>query len=669
MPATLTQTGVDFLALEQHRDHTLQTASNLSDITQTPERGVSARAVIIGFVAIVPAVFWGVYGDVVSQTDLTSMSLMMPPVLILAALLPANSAMRRRWPALALSQAELITIYTMLTVAVVLSGMGMIQFLCTTLGAVPYYKTPENGYGRFLREVPPWIMPRLSAVEGFYKGGQSVPWSAWLRPVLLWSGFLFAMLVAMHSINAIVRKQWMDRERLTFPIVQLPLEMTDPRTSFFRNRLMWLGFFAAAALESLNSLNYLYPSVPRIQLRANDLGPTFTVAPWNAIGYFPTTFYPLAIGLGFVLSADVSFSCWFFYLVTKLENVMTAALGWQGGAGAPSSPPYLGPQGAGAFVGIALSAVWLARRHLRDVFLKAIGRAPDIDDSAEPMSYRAALAGLLLGFGAMALFCVLVGMSPTVAIAYLGVYLVFATTIARMRAVAGPPWTMGPDVNAMETIIQPVGSGLYTQRNMVALAYLNWFSIEMRCCPMPLTLEGMKMAQAARIRQRVMTYVMIGAIVAGIAVGFWACLGVWYQFGAATAKVEPWRTWMGQAPFSRINGYLNNPTRADTAGALAMLFGGAMALFLGSMRSNFIWFPFHPAGYVLANTGTMYWLWLPFMIAWACKVTITKYGGIKGYRAALPLFLGLVLGDYMASSLWALAGSVLGLRMYRCFPC
>jgi len=100
-----------------------------------------------------------------------------------------------------------------------------------------------------------------------------------------------------------------------------------------------------------------------------------------------------------------------------------------------------------------------------------------------------------------------------------------------------------------------------------------------------------------------------------------------------------------------------------------MLFGVVVVFFLSAMRTRFIWFPFHPAGYVLANTGTMYWLWCPFLIAWLCKVIITRYAGIKGYRAALPFFLGLVLGDYISSGMWALAGSILGIRMYRCFPC
>ncbi len=124
------------------------------------------------------------------------------------------------------------------------------------------------------------------------------------------------------------RRQWMDRERLTFPIAQLPIEMTEPRTGFFRNRLMWLGFAIAAGLESMNSLNFLYPNIPYVQLRAMNITGALTSPPWNAIGSLTTTFYPLAIGLGFVLSAEVSFSCWFFYFVTKLERVAAAWLGW-----------------------------------------------------------------------------------------------------------------------------------------------------------------------------------------------------------------------------------------------------------------------------------------------------------------------------------------------------
>lgn len=140
------------------------------------ERGVTARAVLIGFFCIVPAVFWGVYGDVVSQTDLTSTTVMMPPILILSGLVAVNALLKRKRPTWVLAQGEILTVYAMLTVSVVISGMGMLQFLCTSLGAVPYYSTPENGWNGYLGYVPSYIMPKLSAIEGFYKGGQPVPW-------------------------------------------------------------------------------------------------------------------------------------------------------------------------------------------------------------------------------------------------------------------------------------------------------------------------------------------------------------------------------------------------------------------------------------------------------------------------------------------------------------
>lgn len=633
------------------------------------ESGITLRALVIGFVAIIPAVFWGVYGDVVSQTDLTSTSLMMPPIIILTALLIINAGLRRIRPDWVLKRAELITIYAMLTVSVILSGMGMLQFVCTSMGAVPHYATPDNHWQQYLGYVPDWIMPKLWAIDGFYKGGRPVPWDAWKWPILCWSGFLFAMLFTMFCINTIVLRQWMERERLSFPIVALPLEMTEESGGFFRNKVMWMGFSIAVVLESMNSLSYLYPSIPYIRLTAYDLRPLFTQPPWNAIGYFPTTFYPLAIGLGFVLSADVSFSLWFFYLVTKAENVLAASVGWVGGGGALSTPPYIAQQGVGAFVGIAIVAVYLSRSHLKDVLCKAFRRDSRVDDSDQPLGYGTAVLGLGVGFMAMVVFCFMVGMSPLVAAAYLGVYIVFATTIARLRAEAGPAWVMGPYQNALDSIVQPVGSRMFSRQNLIALAYLQWFAIEMRCCPMAVQVESMKMAQAVRVRQRVMSVVLLAAIVVGIAAGFWACLAVYYKFGAGSAKVEPWRTSMGKAPFDIATMYQSSQTTADVSGVLAVAFGALVVFGLSAMRTRFIWFPFHPAGYVLANTGTMYWLWCPFLIAWLCKVIITRYAGIKGYRAALPFFLGLVMGDYIASGMWALAGSILGIKMYRCFPC
>ena len=636
-------------------------------------RGITPRAVIIGLAAIVPATFWNVYGEVVSRTDLTSTSMMMPPVLVLVALLLFNGAARRFRPNWALSQREMLTVYIMMTVSVVLSGMGVLQFLLPTLGATYYYATPENKWAGFLKYAPKWFFPSnpKATFRGFYNGNAPVPWDAWVTPILVWGGFLFALLLCMFAINVIVRKHWIDRERLTFPIVFLPLQMTDSRSGFFSNRLMWLGFLIPVVLESVNSLSFLFPAVPRIQLRAHDLSQYFIMKPWNAMGYFPTTFYPLTIGLGFILSTDVSFSCWFFYVLTKLENVFASAAGFRdpGVSAALAGFPYLAQQGVGAFIGLAAVVVYSARRHIRDVVRSAIHRTKEIDDSDEPMSYRTTLLVLAGAFAFLLLFTRIAGMSIAVAFIYLTVYLIFSFTITRMRAEVGPAWTMGPDWNARETMVSSIGSASFSARNLTMLSYLNWFSTELRCDPMPSQLEAFKLNQASRNNQRVMMGLMLLAIIVGILAGFWACLSVWYHFGASSAKVEPWRTNMGAVPFHRLTDNLAFRRGPAWPGIQAMVLGGLAVLWLTSMRMRFVGFPFHPAGYVLANTGTMYWLWMPFFVAWACKVIIIRYGGIKLYRSALPFFLGLVLGDYVISSLWALAGSVFGVEMYRCFPC
>ena len=80
-------------------------------------------------------------------------------------------------------------------------------------------------------------------------------------------------LKCVSPINVILRKQWIENERLAYPIIQIPLEMTDLRSGFFRNRMMWIGFTIAGAISLLNGLNFLYPSVPRIPNKRAKLRP------------------------------------------------------------------------------------------------------------------------------------------------------------------------------------------------------------------------------------------------------------------------------------------------------------------------------------------------------------------------------------------------------------
>ena len=205
----------------------------------------------------------------------------------------------------------------------------------------------------------------------------------------------------------------MENERLIFPIVQIPLEITRDGgdSPLWRSRLFWLGIGIPAVLESMAAIHFtLVPTFPYFPLKPEaslDMGSGLTAPPWNAIGYTTLAFYPLVIGLTFLLSLDVSFSCWFFYLFTKVENVAATAFGFRDpGAGAAlARVPYISEQGVGAFVGLALFSLWLARPHLRAAWRRAFRGDRTVDDADEPLSYRAAFLGLfasallLVGFG------------------------------------------------------------------------------------------------------------------------------------------------------------------------------------------------------------------------------------------------------------------------------
>ena len=86
---------------------------------------------------------------------------------------------------------------------------------------------------------PLWlVVSNQQVLYGYYNGASTLYQSpvihAWLSPVLWWTAFIVVLILVMVCISVIVRTQWADRERLSFPIIQLPLAMIDPRTHLWR---------------------------------------------------------------------------------------------------------------------------------------------------------------------------------------------------------------------------------------------------------------------------------------------------------------------------------------------------------------------------------------------------------------------------------------------------
>lgn len=640
--------------------------------------GISFRAFLIGLILVPFNCYWVTISEIKrASSDSTCVSLFMTVIFILFVLTFINHLFAKRFPRQALNQGELMIVYIMLSVSTAIAGHDMMGNLLPNIANLFWFATDTNGWKQFQQYVPDWFTPKSKDVlTGFYNGNSTLYTKdhimAWLLPVTVWGTFIVVIAYIMLCVNVLIRKQWSDREKLSFPIIQMPLEMTRDggASGFFSNKLMWAGFAIPLFLESLNSLNYFYPSVPSVQIKLNDLGRFMPNPPWNGVGWFPISFYPFAIGLTFLLPTDLSFSCWFFYLFRKMLDVLSVAAGWRSPGASPAMQrvPYFAEQADGAWVALALIMLYSSRNYLVQVFKRAFGKDSELDDSTEPMSYRSAIIGIALGLVFLFVFCVAAGAAPYLPILFFALYFVVAIAITRIRAELGPPAHELNFFRPEEILTAAFGTQALGHQNLTMMTYFYWFNRGYRNLVMPHQLEAFKIGEVSRVSGRKMSGIIMTATILGVIATFWSLLHMYYINGAATAKIEgAYRTFIGSYAFDRLNGWALNPKRVDVPALSFMGVGAAFALFLTIMRTKFLWWPFHPIGYGLAVSYAMDYFWFTALIGWACKGLSIRYGGIRFYRMMLPFFIGLILGDYVTASAWTLIGWALGVTTYKPF--
>lgn len=644
---------------------------------QTPARrrhAVSNRAVILGLLLIPVNCYWMAVMEIKwNSLDTTCVSLFFHVIFMVLLLTALNALFRLKFPKQALTQPELLTVYIMLSLASAVMGRDTLENLLPVLGHLFYFADATNRYDRFWPHVPKWMAPHdLSALKAYYTGTTSLytvqALKAWAMPVVFWVCFMLLLTFIMLCLNVLVRKQWTDRERLTFPIIQLPLAITGQQ-GFFRSRIMWIGFAIPVLIQTMNNLNYFYPTIPCIHLKLQDIGPYFVTPPWNGLGWLPIGFFPFAIGIAFFLPLDLSFSCWFFYIMRKLIDVGCVAWGFRDANAPPSVArlPYVKEQGTGAWIGLSVALIWASREHIKSIFKVAFGRGAGGYDPESGMSYRTAVFGIIAAMTILTILCVMAGMSFWLPIIYFGFYFILSVGITRVRAELGPPAHELNWVNPENLMVAIFGTGALGTQNLTLLSYMFWFNRGYRSHPMPHQLEAFKIGQETKMEGRRLLTAIILATIVGTIASLWALLDVIYRNGQATSNIQSYTTGIGVEAFSRLQNWTDNPKPTDMMSLTFSGVGAAITLGLAMMKSRFFWWPFHPIGYALANSYALEYFWSAIFVGWFIKVLMVRYGGVKAYRASIPFFLGLILGDYVIAALWSLIGWALGVSTYRTF--
>ena len=554
-----------------------------------------------------------------------------------------------------LDRRRVILIYAVVAGTVGISTMGMVQFLITTLAAPFWFATPENRWSEFWSAIPGWAAPRSpEIVKGFFLGRSSLyepaVWHAWLVPVIAWSVFIAGLLVAQYCLAHLMYPRWANEERLTFPIVQVPLAVIDARGSSLR--FLILGAAAAIAVQGLNAIHQVAPAVPQIHVLPNDIG-AMIPPPWNGIGVLWTTFYPCIIGLSILVPTGILFSGVFFYFLGKAENLAGHLYGIHSSNPGGIAFPYPAEQAQGAVLALCLIVIWSARRSL----LRSIRNPAD-----RPIWIALGLSTvLMLGYG------IALGLSPGIAILFFGLFFVFMIGIGWLRAAVGLIWNLGNDVgwwaHAFMGGSTPMGQG-------VGLAYLRWFSFgDFRAHALPTYVDTMRLGDAVQIeRRRLITALAVGSFLSILA-SLWVALDVYYRHGAATAMTDQWRTYQGKMAFTLLRSHLDGTVPGLDAPRVLAAVGGSLftaALHVANLRIP--GWPFHLAGFVMAQTGALEWFWCPMLIAAVTKTLLLRIGGLTLYRRSIPFFIGLVLGDFAIALVLTILGSILHTPMYKPFP-
>jgi len=640
----------------------LESRQGLAGLAAGMAQGATLRAIVVGALACAIIGVSTPYSTNVMHASYMDLDFSTPAAIFLFFVLVffVNGALRAVYERLALTSGELVVVYVMMMIGTVIPTMGLTAYWLSTIAAPFYYAAPENQWNEIvLPYVRKWLYPDdRMAITWLYEGlprGESIPWAAWALPLLHWFVFLMVLYVVMICAMVLLRKQWVENERLLYPITQLPMEMVraEPRPGFtnpfIRNPWMWAGFAIPFLLGCYIALSHYNPGMPEVDLLVMRID-LFRRTMWLKLRLS----FPM-MGFSYLLSTSLALSLWSFNLLTTLERGLLRYFGYEGAEqldpySQSGGGPLLTHQSQAALFVLVILGLWMARRHLRLVVAKAFGLRKDVDDSGEVLSYKQAFWGMLAGMAYMAFWLQRNGMSLWVAAALVVVSMATFLGVTRIVAAGGVAETRSP-MTASTVLISAFGSSRLGPSNLVPFGMTYIWMGDIRTFIMASAANGLKMVSDMKGRKHTIFWAMVIAIVVTIFASIWSTMLVAYEHGGANANDWLWRAGP-TLPFDYVTRLVKNP---EGPSSNAYLFGGIGAATMAALmflNQRFVWWPLHPLGFPIASLWLTDEVWFSVFIAWAAKALVLRYGGADFYKRTRLFFLGLILGQYAVSGIW-----------------
>ena len=617
---------------------------------------MTKRSFFIGLILVIFQTAIGPYNNYfVQNTKIGGNHFPLGAILTLSVLiLVVNVIIRKVKPSAELKPGELITIWIMMAATSGIIGMGFIECMPATLVTPVYFATPENEWADVLyRHIPQWLMVwDEKACTYFYEGlpiGMPIPWRVWIKPILIWTLFASNVFFGMICLSVILRQQWIERERFTFPLIQVPVEMVEqPKNHsllnpFFRNRIMLIGFAIPLVYHLINGLHSYIPAVPRFPSVFNLYEP-FTEKPWITLRWWPA--------LRFFI---------FFFLMFKLQYIVMNGMGLRIDPWTSASRQVMG----GSLI-FTFFVFWVSREHIGGVIRRAFSKRSGPDDSKEPMPYRWAFIGLIVSLILVMVFCSLAGiklwLGATVSISIIITSVVLTWMVANggLLLVQAPFF---PSEYA-QVILGPARIGT---QSMAVVGFERTFLRDWGEFLMPHIMHAFKVSDHTHINRRKLLGAISIAVFVAIGISWYTTLDLAYHKGAFHLLPGPF-VHRARGYFGQMVVAIQNRQGTNWSHVNSMIAGSLVTGFLLFMRHSFIWWPLHPIGYLLGSTYPPFYLWGMIFVGWLAKYVILKYGGVKKQREIRPFFLGLILGEYITVGFWTILAIITGTRYPGALP-
>jgi len=535
-----------------------------------------------------------------------------------------------------------------------------------------------------------WQVP-LDLSQRLIAGNVAVDWAAWAPSILFWTAQFVVFYLLSSAITIIFRHQWMDVEKMPFPLVIAGhdiMEAIGTEKGKKRDlRPFIIGLLLGLAFEVPVFFQGVFPWFPDIYgYRANTCcSGTWCLPLDNAfsstiVGLTHVIKNPLYFAIFYLAPLSVSFNAWFWSLVVWALLQVAYYMGYYTGMlsaggscrqlfsgsnstflGAPFGWDYV--SGVGGMLGITVFGLYLRRGYIAETLNLALGRPSKLADveKNEAMTYRMAYVMFIVGSIIMTLLLVSAGIDlaaalviifPTALMTYFAGVLIWGTTGCNVAWSWGArsPW-------ALHTLWPQVPETYST--NWVMSHYIafipgtNFQGYEKGLFG---PAQSFKMGALTSTSNKDIYLIATVTLIVGLITANITSVWLYNYFGSAR---------LGTA---RCNILKYCAGAVENIGAMPGLpemytyvaFGFIVTGVLSVLHARFIWFPFEPIGFIIATSQSLQQLgvWLAFLFAWAIKTIVLRTGGSALYERSIGVVGGYVAGAVIVCLVASVTGNI-----------